>query len=106
MQKRASIARAITIEPDLILYDEPTSGLDPIISNVINELMLDLQRRIRSTSIVVTHDLHLVYMISTRIAFLFEGRVIKEGTPDEFQKSTNPYVVQFREGRTQGPIKV
>ena len=106
MQKRASIARAITIDPDLILYDEPTTGLDPVISNVINELIRSLQKRLGSTSIVVTHDLHSAYTIATRIAFLFEGEIIEEGTPDEFQKSTNPYVVQFREGRTHGPIKV
>ncbi|HEY4001834.1 MAG TPA: ATP-binding cassette domain-containing protein [Candidatus Xenobia bacterium] len=106
MQKRASIARAICTEPELLLYDEPTTGLDPIISNVINELILSLQRRLGASAIVVTHDLHSAYTIATRIAFLYEGKIVEEGPPDQFQKSTNPYVVQFREGNTHGPIKV
>lgn len=106
MQKRASIARAITMDPELILYDEPTTGLDPVISTVIGELILSLKHRLGSSSIVVTHDLKLAYTIADRIAFLYQGQIVEEGTPDAFQKSTNPYVVQFREGSTQGPIKV
>jgi phospholipid/cholesterol/gamma-HCH transport system ATP-binding protein len=90
----------------LILYDEPTTGLDPIISNVINELMLSLKHRLRSSAIIVTHDLHSAYMVADRIAFLYDGRIVEEGTPTEFQKSTNPFVVQFREGSTKGPIQV
>jgi len=106
MQKRASIARAICTDPELILYDEPTTGLDPIISSVINEMVRNLQQALGATSIVVTHDLNSAYTIADRIAFLFEGRIVEQGTPDEFQNSTNPYVVQFREGKTHGPIKV
>ncbi len=106
MQKRASIARALASGADILLYDEPTTGLDPIISNVINELIKDLQRQITATSIVITHDLRSAYSIADEIAFLFNGEIVEKGTPQQFQKSNNPYVVQFREGSTRGPIRV
>jgi len=106
MQKRASIARAIVTEAEIILYDEPTSGLDPIISSVINGLILDLQKRLNVTSVVITHDLASAYAIADQIAFLYNGQILEKGTPEEFKNSTNPYVVQFREGSVTGPIKV
>lgn len=106
MQKRASIARAIVTEAEIILYDEPTSGLDPIISSVINGLITDLQKRLNVTSVVITHDLGSAYAIADQIAFLYNGQILEKGTPEEFKNSTNPYVVQFREGSVVGPIKV
>jgi phospholipid/cholesterol/gamma-HCH transport system ATP-binding protein len=106
MQKRVSIARAITTDPELILYDEPTSGLDPIISSVINEMARNLQRKLKATSIVVTHDLHSATTIADSIAFLFAGGIVWQGTPEEFKNSNNAYVEQFRNGSTRGPIQV
>ncbi|MFP4499122.1 MAG: ABC transporter ATP-binding protein, partial [Vulcanimicrobiota bacterium] len=106
MQKRASLARAICADPEIVLYDEPTTGLDPIISNVINKLVLDLKERLQVTSVIVTHDLNSAYMIATEIAMLHEGKIIEKGTPDEFRNSDNPIVKQFVSGSTDGPIKV
>ena len=106
MQKRASFARTIATDPDIVLYDEPTTGLDPIISRVINELILDLQRRLKATSLVITHDLKGAYLIATKIIMLHQGMPVFFGTPKEFQETDDPYVVQFREGEMKGPIRV
>lgn len=106
MQKRASFARTIATDPDIVLYDEPTTGLDPIISRVINELILDLQRRLKATSLVITHDLKGAYLIATKIIMLHQGMPVFFGTPKEFQETDDPYVVQFREGEMEGPIRV
>ena len=106
MQKRASFARTIATDPDIVLYDEPTTGLDPIISRVINELILDLQRRLKATSLVITHDLKGAYLIATKIIMLHQGMPVFFGTPKEFQETDDPYVVQFREAEMEGPIRV
>ena len=106
MQKRASLARTIATDPDVILYDEPTTGLDPILSMVINELICDLQRRLKATSVVVTHDIRGALMVAHQIAMLNKGEFTWMGTPEEFQSTDDPFVVQFREGRVQGPIRV
>ena len=106
MQKRASFARTIATDPDIVLYDEPTTGLDPIISRVINELILDLQRRLKATSLVITHDLKGAYLIADKILMLHHGRAVFLGSPKEFQETTDPHVVQFREGEMEGPIRV
>ena len=106
MKKRVALARAIARDPKYMLYDEPTTGLDPIFSDVINELILDLQKNLKMTSIVVTHDLKSVYKVSTRVAMLLEGKIIATGTPDEIKNTTNPYVQQFINGSSKGPIKL
>ena len=106
MQKRASLARTIATDPDVILYDEPTTGLDPILSRVINELILDLQRRMQATSIVVTHDIGGALLVAHRIAMLHQGEIVWIGEAREFETTDNPFVSQFREGRVQGPIRV
>ncbi len=106
MQKRASFARTIATDPDIVLYDEPTTGLDPIISRVINELILDLQRRLKATSVVITHDLKGAYLIADKIMMLHQGLPVFLGTPHEFQTTDDPHVVQFREGEMVGPIRV
>ena len=104
MKKRAGIARALTTNPEILLYDEPTSGLDPVMSNVFNELILRLQKELRVTSVVVTHDMQSAYMIADRISFIYEGEVIFCGTPEEIKVSQNPIVVQFINGKTIGPM--
>lgn len=106
MQKRASLARAIAFNPEIVLYDEPTTGLDPVISNKINKLIMDLQKRFGVTSIVVTHDLDSAYMVADKIAMLHDGRIIEKGTPEEFKNSQNKIVQQFVQGNSEGPIKV
>ncbi len=104
MRKRAGLARAIILDPKIILYDEPTSGLDPVMSNQINELIMRMQKVLGVTSVVVTHDMESAYMIADRIAMLFEGRIIETGTREEIRNSQNPIVRQFIGGLTSGPI--
>ena len=106
MQKRASLARTIATDPDVILYDEPTTGLDPILSMVINELICDLQRRLKATSVVITHDIRGALLVGHQIAMLHKGEFVWRGTPQEFQNTDDPFVAQFREGRVSGPIRV
>lgn len=106
MKKRVALARAIAAEPMYILYDEPTTGLDPIMSDVINDLILDLQKKLKVTSIVVTHDMKSAYKIASRIAMLHEGKVLAVAHPEVIKVSTNPYVRQFVDGLSEGPIKM
>jgi phospholipid/cholesterol/gamma-HCH transport system ATP-binding protein len=106
MKKRVSFARAIAMDPQCVLYDEPTTGLDPIMSDVINTLIIKLQKELDMTGIVVTHDLASAYKVADRIAMLHDGKVIFVGTSDEVQNSDDPYVRQFIEGRAEGPVVV
>ena len=95
MKKRAAIARALVIEPQLILYDEPTSELDPLSAVIIGEEILELNKRIRVTSLVVSHDRDLAFGVADRIAVIVEGRIVTIGTPDEVKKFNDPLVQQF-----------
>ncbi len=104
MMKRVSLARAICMEPEILLYDEPTTGLDPIMADVINELIISLREKIKVTSIAITHDMNSAYKIADRIAMLYKGKIIEAGTPDEIRNSRNPVVQQFIHGRAKGPI--
>jgi len=98
MRKRVGVARAIALEPRAILYDEPTTGLDPANQNRIAELIRALQRRLRITSVVVTHELELCFAISNRVALLKDGRIAATGTADEIRRSARPDVVAFLSG--------
>jgi phospholipid/cholesterol/gamma-HCH transport system ATP-binding protein len=98
MRKRVGVARAIALEPRAILYDEPTTGLDPANQKRIGELIQALQRRLRITSIVVTHELDLCFAISNRVALLKDGRIAVTGTADEVRRSTHPDAVAFLAG--------
>ena len=104
MRKRISLARALVMEPELILFDEPSAGLDPVISSVIDELIISLSDQSKVTSIIVTHEMDSAFRIGTKMAMLYKGEIIEVGTPDEFKQSTNPVVVQFLSGSTEGPI--
>lgn len=104
MRKRVALARAIALNPEVILYDEPTTGLDPITSDVINDLILDMQRKLRVTSVVVTHDMVSAYKVADRIAMLYNGRIIQVGTVDEIRNTANPYVKQFIFGMRKLPV--
>ena len=104
MRKRVGLARGIIMDPELILYDEPSAGLDPVISSVIDELIVSLSEKIGATSIIVTHEMESAFRIATRMAMLYRGVVIAEDTPGGFQKSSDPVVAQFISGKTEGPI--
>lgn len=106
MKKRVALARAIAYDPEYICYDEPTTGLDPIMADAINELIIHLQKTLKVTSIVVTHDLSSAYKISNRIAMLYDGKIITLGSPEEIKKTSNEYVKQFITGSINGPIKL
>ncbi|TLD40431.1 MAG: Methionine ABC transporter ATP-binding protein [Candidatus Jettenia ecosi] len=98
MRKRVGLARAIATDPDIILYDEPTTGLDPITAQRINELIIDLQKKLGVTSVVVTHDLHCVKTVSNRIAMLYEGKIVAVGTWNELITSDIQVVRDFISG--------
>ncbi len=104
MKKRAALARALAMNPKIMLYDEPTTGLDPITSDVINRLIRRLQERLGITSIAVTHDMRSAYHIADRIAMLHEGRIHAIGTPAETQATRDPVLKQFIEGSSEGPL--
>lgn len=105
MQKRVGLARAIAADPEIIFFDEPTTGLDPIMSDVINDLIV-ATRRSGTTALSITHDLISARKIADRIAMLYRGKIIWEGPTSEIDNSGNPYVDQFIHGRAVGPIKM
>jgi len=105
MKKRVGLARAVVMNPDVVLYDEPTTGLDPIMSDVINELIRTLENQLDITSVVVTHDIGSAYKVGDRIAMLHGGRIIFSGTPEETRNTDDAIVKQFIEGSAEGPIK-
>ncbi|MGE5809600.1 MAG: ABC transporter ATP-binding protein [Nitrospirota bacterium] len=104
MRKRVGLARAIAMDAEIILYDEPTTGLDPITADSINDLIVDLKKKLGVTSVAITHDMQSAYKISDRIAMLYKGQIIETGTPDEIRSSQNPIVHQFITGSAVGPI--
>lgn len=106
MRKRVGLARAIAMDPEIILYDEPTTGVDPVMATAINELIKNLQSKLSLTSIVVTHDMVSAYQIADRIAMLYDGKIIEVGIPDEIKNTKNPIVKQFITGAATGPIKI
>ena len=104
MRKRVGLARAIAMEPEILLYDEPTTGLDPIMADAINDLIIDMREKLNITSIAITHDMKSAYKIADKIAMLYNGVIIETGLPDEIKNSSNPVVKQFIEGSAVGPI--
>jgi len=95
MQKRAGLARAIIMKPKIVLYDEPTSGLDPVTSRRIDDLIINMQKELGITSVVVTHDLHSALSIGSRIMMLHHGKIVENATPEEFIRSKDPTVQSF-----------
>ncbi len=104
MRKRVALARAICMDPQILLYDEPTTGVDPIMADAINDLTIELHDKLQVTSIVVTHDMISAYKVASRIAMLYAGKIIEVGTPDQIRQSRNPIVHQFITGAAMGPI--
>lgn len=104
MAKRVALARALALDPDIVFYDEPSAGLDPIVSAVIDELMMDLAKKLGITSIVITHELDSAFKIADHMVMLYKGRVVAEGSPEEIRTSTDPIVNQFITGSPDGPV--
>lgn len=106
MQKRVSLARAIASNPEILFFDEPTTGLDPIMSDIINNLIVERVRALGAAAISITHDLASARKIADEVAMLYEGKIIWRGSPDDMMHSGNPMVDQFVHGRAEGPIKM
>lgn len=104
MRKRVGLARAICINPKIILYDEPTTGVDPIMGDAVNDLIRELQSKLMTTAVAVTHDMTSAYKIADRVAMLYKGKIIEVGTPEEIKNTKNPVVRQFITGAAVGPI--
>lgn len=104
MKKRVGLARALVMDPALILFDEPSAGLDPVISSVIDELIISLTEKSKVTSVIVTHEMDSAFRVATKMAMLYQGKIIEAGEPEQFKQSENPVVVQFLSGSTEGPI--
>ncbi len=104
MKKRVALARAIAMDPKIVFYDEPGAGLDPITASMIDQLILDLSRKLKITSVVVTHEMKSAFRIADQMIILHKGRVLEVGPPDQVKNSTNPYVQQFINGEPEGAI--
>ena len=106
MKKRVGLARAIATNPQIIFFDEPTTGLDPIMSDVINDLIVSCVKKLGATALTITHDMASARKIADKIAMLYEGKIIWSGTVKEIEKTDNPYVKQFINGSAKGPIQM
>lgn len=106
MRKRVGLARALALEPEIVLFDEPTTGLDPITTDVVNRLILDTHRALGLTFVVISHDIPGAFKIANRIAMLYLGDIIEAGAPESFRASPNPMVRQFITGSAEGPIQI
>ena len=104
MQKRVGLARAIAANPDLLFFDEPTTGLDPIMADVINNLIVSCVKKLGSTAVTITHDMSSVRKIASRVAMIYQGKIIWDGPVSAIDNSGNPYVEQFVHGKAEGPI--
>jgi phospholipid/cholesterol/gamma-HCH transport system ATP-binding protein len=106
MQKRVGLARAIALDPEIVLYDEPTTGVDPILAAAVDDLIKSLNAKTGVTSIVISHDMASVFRTAHRVAMLYDGVFRLIGTPDDFKKSDDPVIRQFVEGSATGPIPI
>lgn len=95
MKKRVGLARAIILQPEVILYDEPTTGLDPIMTDSVDNLILDMQQKLKITSVVISHDIVSTFDIADHVAMIYDGKIIEAGTPETFRASKNPVVARF-----------
>ena len=106
MRKRVGVARALILKPEIMLFDEPTTGLDPVMSDVINNLIISMHNKFQFTGIIISHDISGAFKTGNIIAMLYDGSIIESGAPEEFRKSINPVVKQFIKGSMEGPIVI
>lgn len=104
MRRRVGFARAIALEPEILLFDEPTTGLDPVLTAVLRDVLLELQETLQPTTLTITHDLDVAFSIADRVAMLYRGRIIAAAPPEEFRRLDDPRVQQFVSGSSQGPM--
>jgi len=105
MKKRVALARALVMDPEIMLFDEPTTGLDPVTSSLIQRFIRECHERLKFTGIIVTHEIPKIFEIVDRVALLNQGKIAEVGTPDQILESTHPAVAQFCLGATEGPIE-
>ncbi|MBT6036268.1 MAG: ATP-binding cassette domain-containing protein, partial [Kordiimonadaceae bacterium] len=106
MQKRVGLARAIAANPEIIFFDEPTTGLDPIMSDVINELIVECVKDVGATAVTITHDMSSVRKIADNVAMIYHSNIIWTGPKDKIDQSGSDYIDQFINGKAEGPIKM
>ena len=106
LRKRVAIARALTMKPSYVIFDEPTTGLDPLAASQVDDLIRSLRSEAGVTSIVVSHDLRSIFSVADRIAMIYQGTILLDGTPEEFKASDNPIVHQYVNGLPEGPMIV
>lgn len=106
MKKRVGLARAIILEPKILLCDEPTAGLDPIVASSITELLVEMQKKLGVTMFIISHDVDMALKIADQVAFLYNGKIVFAGTPKDALESANLFVQQFIKHTTQGPMAV
>ncbi|PIR32110.1 MAG: ABC transporter ATP-binding protein, partial [Alphaproteobacteria bacterium CG11_big_fil_rev_8_21_14_0_20_44_7] len=106
MQKRVALARAIAANPEIIFFDEPTTGLDPIMADIINDLIVQCSKELNATTITITHDMASTRKIADKVAMLYEGKIIWQGTKEKMDNSGNKFVEQFIHGSSKGPIEI
>lgn len=104
MRRRVGFARAIALKPEILFFDEPTSGLDPVMTSILNQVIIDLRNELSATTVTITHDLSSAKIISTHLALLVAGKVVEFNDQKAFFQSQNPMVRQFLEGRAEGPL--
>jgi phospholipid/cholesterol/gamma-HCH transport system ATP-binding protein len=105
MKRRVALARALITEPKIVLFDEPTTGLDPIISSSIHRLIISTHRKYGFTGVIISHEIPEIFEVADKVGMLYNGTLIEYGTPEEIQKSSNPFVKQFITGSLEGPIE-
>jgi phospholipid/cholesterol/gamma-HCH transport system ATP-binding protein len=106
MKKRVGLARAVVLNPKIILFDEPTTGLDPIIKRAIHQLIKDTHAKFGFTAVIVSHEIPDIFDVAQNVAMLFQGKILQHGTPDDIKNSTNPAIRQFISGSLEGPIQM
>ncbi len=106
MKKRVALARCLVMNPEIVLFDEPTTGLDPLIGKAIHKLIRECQKSLNFTAIIVTHEIPAIFSMVDRVAMLFDGKILAEGTPGEIETTKDPVIHQFIHGELEGPITI
>lgn len=106
MRKKVAIARALTLDPEFVIFDEPTTGIDPLSAAIVDNLIRDLSDRLGVTSIVISHDLRSIFRVADRVAMLYQGQFRLDGTPDVYRQTDDPVIHQFINGLPEGPFQL